>query len=191
MNGYIKLYRSLLDWQWWGESDTFKTWVYCLFRARWNDGKYKGVSIGRGEFVTTYRDLAKDLNLSERKTRTALSRLAETGEISVTSESKYTVIRVNKYDDFQAEGDTKSDTQSDTNSDIKTTQKRHAESMYFSTDSGICAKPFDTKTTQKATDKRHNSDTNRRIKENNNIIIHSPEDARRHLENIRQRLEEL
>lgn len=195
MNGYIKLYRSLLDWQWWSESETLKVWIYCLFRARWSESKYKGVSVERGSFTTTYRELAKDLKLSERKTRTALAHLSQTGEITVVSESKFTVIRVNNYEKYQFEKDPKIDTNFDTNSTQQTTQTRHAENPYFSTDSGNELKPFDTvsdtNSTQKATQHRHNTDTYKRKEERKNIIIHSPEDAERHLANIRRRLEGL
>lgn len=196
MNGYIKLYRSLLDWQWWGDPVTLQVWVYCLIRARWDDGKYKGTEVNRGSFTTTIKAMSKDLKLSPSKTRTALKHLQETGEIIVKSASHFTVITIPKYETYQSDFSKSEENFANFNTtfDKQIAQNGHARNVEISTAGDDVIKPFDTTFDTTFNNSLANkSQTNRtyKRKEEEKNIIHSPSDAEKHLQNIRRKLEEM
>lgn len=117
MEGYIKLSRKLLAWEWYGDSNTLKLFIHCLLMANWKDGKYKGVDVPRGSFVSSLRTLAKELNMTERMVRTSLAHLKSTQEVTQSTYPKFSVFTVVSYDKYQS---------SDTQSDRQATHKRHA-----------------------------------------------------------------
>lgn len=100
-NGFIKIYRTMLDWEWYRDANTMRVFLHCLIRANWKEGKFCGETIKRGSFVTSYQNLATELCLSVQAVRTALKHLNSTGEITHRSTNKYTVISVNNYDEYQ------------------------------------------------------------------------------------------
>lgn len=131
MDGYIKLYRSLLDWEWFDDEKTLKVWLYILLMARFSDQKYKGTEVPRGSFVTTIKDMSKKLNMSERSVRTAINHLKSTNELTSKTTNKYTLISVVKYQEFQGDegcydisSDKQSDKQNDKQSDKQVTNNR-------------------------------------------------------------------
>ena len=100
-NGFIVLYRSLLDWEWYGDANTFRLFIHCLLRANHKEKKWQGITIDRGSFVTSYQHLALDLGLTISQVRTSVDKLKMTGEIAHKSHTKYGIITINKYDDYQ------------------------------------------------------------------------------------------
>lgn len=99
--GYIKLSRKLLDWEWITEPNTVALWVYILLRANWQDTKWKGIVIPKGSFVTSIASLARQTGLSVRQTRTSLNRLISTNCVTRQAASKYSLITVVKWADYQ------------------------------------------------------------------------------------------
>ena len=99
--GYVKAYRKMMEWKWWSDSDTVKVFLYILFRANLRDGAFNGEVIPRGSFVTSRKTIAHDCYISEQTTRTILNRLKSTNEITIRTTSKYTVITVLNYDEYQ------------------------------------------------------------------------------------------
>lgn len=98
---YIKLYRSLLDWEWFTDGNVLRLWIYILLKANWKDGKFKGEEIKRGSFVTSYETMMAETKLTKQEIRTALKKLENTGEISKKITSHQQVITVEKYEFMQ------------------------------------------------------------------------------------------
>lgn len=197
MNGFIKVYRSLLDWQWWGDPVTLQVWLYCLIRARWDDGKYKGTEVARGSFTTTLTTMSKDLKQTPNKVRTALKHLKETGEITTETTNRYTVITVSKYEIYQSDFQNFEENFANFNTPKhkQITNKTEGASVEISTFSESEIKPFNTQyntqDNKQITNKSQTNHTYKRKEERKNIIIHSPSDAEKHLQNIRRKLEGL
>lgn len=102
MNGdYIKLNRSVLEWEWYGNINTCRLFIHMLLKANWKDGKFQGKLIPRGSFVSSIGCLANETNLTNDEIRTALKHLISTKEITKQSFSKYTVFTVVRYNDYQ------------------------------------------------------------------------------------------
>lgn len=98
---YIKLSRKMLEWEWYKNEHTKNVFLHCLLKAYWKDTKYQGNVIKRGSFSTTYPKMANELDLTEREIRTAISHLKTTGELTVKTTNKNSVITVKNYDLYQ------------------------------------------------------------------------------------------
>lgn len=77
--------------------------LYLLLNANYKDVVWRGVTIKRGQLITSRDKMCKDLRLTDRKIRTCLSRLKTTGEISIKATNKYSVITICKYDEYQSD----------------------------------------------------------------------------------------
>ena len=99
--GFIKIHRSMLDWEWYKDTNTFTLFLHCLLIANWKDGKFMGVVVPRGSFVSSYSQLAEQTNLSVQNVRTAISHLKLTGELTVKSHAKFSVFTVVNYNKYQ------------------------------------------------------------------------------------------
>lgn len=100
-SGYIKLYRDIERWEWWSDPPTRDVFIYCLIRANWKDGRFKGHVVKRGSFITSRAKMAKETGFSEQQVRTAINHLISTGELTKYGTPKWTVITVQNYSKFQ------------------------------------------------------------------------------------------
>lgn len=104
-SGFIKLYRSLVDWEWYDDANTLRLWIHLLLSVNHEDKKWHGVEIKRGQKLTSVRRLALELHLTDKEVRTALDHLKSTGEIRTERANEKanegTLVTVEKYADFQ------------------------------------------------------------------------------------------
>ena len=128
-NGYIKIFRKMLGWEWYDETNTVRVFLHCLLRASWKDNNWRGIEVKRGSFITSRQSLSRELGLSEREVRTALEHLESTNEVTRCAYPKYTVITVVKYDDYQS-----IDQQNDQETSNKKTNKRPSTDQVPTTD---------------------------------------------------------
>ena len=99
---FIKLHRSLLTWEWYSDINTTRVFVHMLFKANWKEGKFQGIIIPRGSFVSSIGKLAEETSLTIREVRTAISHLKLTNEVTSKSTNKFTIFTVNNYDWYQS-----------------------------------------------------------------------------------------
>ncbi len=100
-SGYIKLYRSLLNWEWYDDINTKTVFLHLLLTVSIAESQWHGVTIPRGSRVSSYAVLAKETRLTERQVRTAISHLEMTGELTRYKHPKFTVFAINNYDKYQ------------------------------------------------------------------------------------------
>lgn len=100
-NGWIKIHRKLLEWEWYDEPNTFRLFFHLLLMANHKDKKYRGVLIKKGQVMTGLNLLSEQTGLTVRQVRTSLSRLKSTNETTIESNSKGTVIQIVKWNDYQ------------------------------------------------------------------------------------------
>ena len=101
MEGFIKLNRKMLNWEWYDDINTFKVFIHCLFKANWMKKRWHGIEVEPGQFVTSLSKLSEETHLSVRQVRTCLEHLENTGELTSKSYPKYRVITINKWGDYQ------------------------------------------------------------------------------------------
>lgn len=100
-NGYIKLYRSILTWEWYQDVPTFIVFLHLLLTANYEDKRWKGMLIRRGETITSYAKIAEETGVSYQQARNAVSKLKSTGEITQVSTSKYSLIHIANFKFYQ------------------------------------------------------------------------------------------
>lgn len=102
--GYIKLFRQIVDWEWYDDIPTCRLFIHLLLKANYAEKNWHGQTIERGSCITSYATLASETKLSPEQIKRALKNLTKTGEIKRITTNKNTVICVVKYADFQGLG---------------------------------------------------------------------------------------
>lgn len=101
MQGWIKLHRKIVDWEWYDDLPTFKLFIHLLILANHEDNVWHGQIVKRGSLVTSISSLAHQTGLTNQNVRTCLAHLQKTGEISKQSTNKNTLIIMLNYERYQ------------------------------------------------------------------------------------------
>ena len=121
--GYIKLYRSMKDWEWYQDSNTKVVFLHLLLNANLKDSRFQGYEVPRGSLVIGRRKLSKELNISERAVRTALKHLKMTNEVTIKVTNRFSIVTIVNWESYQGRH-YKSDQQNDQQSDQQVTNNR-------------------------------------------------------------------
>jgi hypothetical protein len=100
-SGWIKIHRKILDWEWYSDINTCRLFFHLLLKVNHEDSTWRGVTIKRGQTLTSLPSLAAETKLSPRMLRCSLNKLKTTGEVSNHSTNLYRLITINKYDEYQ------------------------------------------------------------------------------------------
>ena len=100
-SGYIKLYRSLLSWEWYTDHCTKEVFLHLLLTANYEPVKWRGHLIDRGQRVVSLAKLSEEINLSVRSVRTALNHLKATGEVTSERLPECSIITIKNYSLYQ------------------------------------------------------------------------------------------
>lgn len=65
--GFIKLYRKMLEWGWYDDGPTKDVFIHLLLIASYEDKFYRGIPLERGQVVTTVTGLALALGFTSRQ----------------------------------------------------------------------------------------------------------------------------
>lgn len=102
MEGWIKLHRQILDWEWYDDINVKVLFLHLLLTANYEDKKWQGTTIKRGQLVTSRQHLAEQTGLSEQQVRTAINKLKSTNNITTKSTNKYTTVTIENYELYQS-----------------------------------------------------------------------------------------
>lgn len=108
MNGWIKLHRSLTNWEWYEDIPVTRLFIHFLLKANHEPKKWRGQIIEVGQFITSAQHLAKETGLTLSQVRTAIKKLKSTHEIAHESHTSYSVITIKNWNTYQT-----NDTQND------------------------------------------------------------------------------
>ena len=98
---WIKIYRSLLEWEWYNNSKMVHLFIHLLLKANHRPGKWQGMEIKRGQLVTGRKKISTETGISEQSVRTCLKRLESTNEITIKSTNKFSIITICNYEHYQ------------------------------------------------------------------------------------------
>lgn len=98
--GFIQLGRNFMDWRWYSDGNTVRLFLHLLMSVNYEDKDYQDITVRRGQRIASLAKLADELSLSVHQIRTALEHLEKTGDVTRSSQGKFTVVTVNSYDDF-------------------------------------------------------------------------------------------
>lgn len=104
LQGFIMFYRSILSWEWWHDINVFRLFSYLLLAANFTENQFEGITVKRGQIVTSLPSLQKATDLTVQNVRTALKKLKSTGEITDKVTNKYRLITIVNYDNYQGNG---------------------------------------------------------------------------------------
>lgn len=131
--GWIKLHRALMDWEWYDDIITRGIFIHCLLRANHTDTNWRGIELKRGQFVTSLKHLAEENGISVQTLRTHLKRLKSTRELTIKSTNKNSIITVCKYESYQSEK-SEANTQTNTQANKQVTSNQQATNIQLTTD---------------------------------------------------------
>ena len=101
LNGYIKLHRKMLNWGWYDEPATKAVFLHLLLTANFKEGEYRGHKVEPGQTVVGRKKMSSELGLSERQIRTALEHLKNSGEISIKTTNRFSIITIENWGMYQ------------------------------------------------------------------------------------------
>ena len=121
-NGYIKLHRSILGWEWVDDLNTLRLWIHLLCTVCWEPSSYKGMELKPGQRIASLTQLAKEIKaMSIRQIRTAKQHLLDTGEVTVSDTPFGDLITIENWAKYQVR-EIRTDTADDTGADSQTTR---------------------------------------------------------------------
>lgn len=181
--GWIKVYRKLMDWEWYTDSYMVHLFVHLMLRANRIDGEWRGIKIKTGQVATSIRSLHYATGISIRSIRTCLKRMVATHEIVIEATHICSIITINNFQyynglELQPQLRQKRIEEKATNilpqkTPNLSTQQKNAESFNNTNDSNTINKKPPNCSTQKTTNE---TTPNKNIKKNKeyNININTP-----------------
>lgn len=117
-NGWIKIYRSILDCELWCDGEPFdkrSAWIDLLFMANYEDNVfYQGavrVKLKKGQLFTSVRFLSERWHWGRHRVTSFLTSLSEAQMVTLKGTLRGTLITIENYTKYQslrdAEGDAK------------------------------------------------------------------------------------
>ena len=102
MEGWIKIHRGLLDWEWYSDTNCVRMALHLLLMANFQTKRWRGITVERGQLVTSRSILARETGLSEREARTAISKLEKSDFLTSRATSSYTIVTICNYEKYQS-----------------------------------------------------------------------------------------
>lgn len=99
--GYIGLYRKIRDWEWYTDINTKVLFIHLILSVNHCDKNWRGQLIKRGQFISSFENLASATGLTVQEVRTALDKLILTKDIIKVSTNKHSTITVTNYNLYQ------------------------------------------------------------------------------------------
>jgi len=132
MEGWIKLHRQIIEWEWFSDTNTFRVFLQLLLKANHKEKKYRGMVLKVGTIITSREILALETRLSVQQIRTALDKLKSTNEITIKTSSQGTIIEVVNYGKYQLVTNEVTNKQPINNQQITTNknEKNNKENIY-------------------------------------------------------------
>ena len=115
MSGWIKLHRSLKNWEWYSDHSATRLLVHLLVSVNYENKMWKGQEVEAGTLITSWENLALETGLTIKQVRTAMTKLEKSKEVARYATNKWQAITLVKWDKMQcldtkegqAEGQTK------------------------------------------------------------------------------------
>ena len=129
MDGWLKLYRSILDSAVFQDAEVLKVWIWLLCNVAFEQHDTicygKVIHLKPGQIATGRKKIAQCTDLNENKVYRALNALKSLGNIEIKSTNKYSIITVVNWDKYQGENSKRTASEQQTNS--KTTAEEQQD----------------------------------------------------------------
>ena len=119
MEGWVKIHRCLLEWEWYSDANTFRLFIHLIIKANSKDAFWRGEAIKRGQIISSIAHLSEELRLSPKQIRISLDKLKRTNEITTERANNSTRITICKYDNYQSKPDMQGQTKGQVKGQMK------------------------------------------------------------------------
>lgn len=102
MCGWVKIHRQITDWEWYEDLPVRVLFMHLLLKASFTDSRTRGVDVPRGSLMTGINKLSDETKLTVRQIRTALKKLKSTNEVTIKSHTKFSIITISNYNQYQS-----------------------------------------------------------------------------------------
>lgn len=92
LQGWRPVFRQIKDWCWYKDLVTKSVFMHILLSVNTTDKNWKGITIKKGQMLTSRSKLADEIGISVQNVRTALANLQSTQEITCETTNRYTLI---------------------------------------------------------------------------------------------------
>lgn len=99
--GYVRVYRSLLDWEWYDDDACVRVMLHLLLSVNWEPKEWHGQKIEAGQLVTSIERLSEKLRLSRSTIRRVLDKLKSTGELTIQTNNHWTTVTLGNWAEYQ------------------------------------------------------------------------------------------
>ena len=105
MSGFIKIHRALLDWEWYHDDRCVRLLLHLILKANYTHRRWKGQELQPGQLITSTVSLAEQLGWSRSTLNRTMDKLRGGQEIETKADSKWTLVTLRKWDQFQIDGE--------------------------------------------------------------------------------------
>lgn len=99
--GYVRVYRSLLEWEWYDDDACTRVMLHLLLSANWEEKRWHGQTIAPGQLVTSMEGIAGKLGLTRASVRRAFDKLKATGEVTIQTNNHWTTVTLANWGEYQ------------------------------------------------------------------------------------------
>ena len=129
MDGWLKLYRSILDSAVFQDAEILKVWIWLLCNVAFEQHDTicygKVIHLKPGQIATGRKKIAQCTDLNENKVYRALTALKSLGNIEIKATNKYSIITVVNWDKYQEENGKRTPSEQQTNSKTTTEEQQN------------------------------------------------------------------
>ena len=119
-------------WCWYTDGNTSRLYIHLLIKANYKQKVWRGITIERGQVLTSRQSLSRELGMTEQEIRTAISHLKSTNDITCKSTNKYTLITICNLVDYTEEKN-ENNQQINTQNNQQTTSKQPTNNQQTTT----------------------------------------------------------
>ena len=101
MDGFIKIHKKMINWQWYKDNNTKSLFIDLLLDANYEDRKVGFLLIKRGQVLTSLKRMSENTGMTYREIRTSLAKLEISGEIDKQTTNRNSIITIKNYDSYQ------------------------------------------------------------------------------------------
>ena len=128
MDGWLKLYRSILDSAVFQDAEILKVWIWLLCNVAFEQHDTicygKVIHLKPGQIATGRKKIAQCTDLNENKVYRALTALKSLGNIEIKATNKYSIITVVNWDKYQEENGKRTTGEQQNNSKTTTEEQQ-------------------------------------------------------------------
>ena len=105
--GYVKLWRKSIEGGWLSNSKLWVFWCWCLMKASYKEYDlivgFQKIHLMPGDFIFGRKKTAKELKQTERSIRTCVDFLKTSGNLTIKTTNKFSVISIVNWNTYQSE----------------------------------------------------------------------------------------